>query len=235
MLFVFSLSSPEFVPFFCSLFLLLFLWGAEANTTVFLYINSCTLNTIQLLTKLNLCGLVFSFPVDLQLLTKRLSGCFFLQTFAFFCFLCSFPSFLALCVVLFHISSHADALTGMADFFFSILVVMMLSATVHLHDEAFMIIYVFLCVTQWSLNDLSDILFHYIVFILFAAGQCGLILMSCLRGKWIWVYFRALTISRLIANHFDNWFILFLHLLFRSSSLWLINELIVKIIGRSIS
>lgn len=66
--FVLSFSSPEFVPFFCSLFLSL--WGAEANTTVFLYINSCTLKTIQLLTKMNLCGLVFSFRVDLQSLTK---------------------------------------------------------------------------------------------------------------------------------------------------------------------
>lgn len=46
---LFSLSSPEFVPFFCSLF---FFGGVEANTTVFLYIKkSCTLNTIQLFKK----------------------------------------------------------------------------------------------------------------------------------------------------------------------------------------
>lgn len=86
---LFSLSSPEFVPFFCSLF---FFGGVEANTTVFLYIKkSCTLNTIQLFKKKkpDLCGLVFSFRVGLQSLMKSS------QTFAF-CFFCSFPSILPL-------------------------------------------------------------------------------------------------------------------------------------------
>lgn len=89
-----SLCSPRFVPFFCSP---CFLWGADDNTAVFLYMNSCTLKTIQLLMNLHLCGLVFSFSVVLQSLTNV---CSFLK-----CLFAS-PSFF---YFLFPVSSQANA------------------------------------------------------------------------------------------------------------------------------
>lgn len=91
------------MPFFCSCFLR----GAEADTAVFLYINSCTLKTIQWLLNLHLCGLVFSFQVILQSLTK----------------VCSLPKCLFASVLLcflFPIRA-GPTLTGMVHFFFLLL------------------------------------------------------------------------------------------------------------------
>lgn len=138
---------PEFVPFF--LFSLFYLWGAEANTAVFLYINSCTLKTIQLLTKLNLCGLVFSFRVEPPGANRKLSGHFLLKHECLSLPFLFFSIFSCLGVVLFHIPSHADTLTGMADFFHSCSddtvpvhepsTLHVLNPPVHLFDEALMI------------------------------------------------------------------------------------------------
>lgn len=102
-----SLCSPGFVPFFCSPYC--FLWGAEDNTAVFLYINSCTLKTIQLLMNLHLCGLVFSFSVVLQSLTNV---CSFLK-----CLFAS-PGFFSISCFLFQAGPTP---TGMAHFFFLLL------------------------------------------------------------------------------------------------------------------
>lgn len=84
-LFFFSHSSPEFVPFLCSL---LFFFGGQHNC-IFVH-KRLHFKTIQLLRKHHLSGLVLSSRVDLQLLTRGS------QTQMAFCFFCSFPCFLSL-------------------------------------------------------------------------------------------------------------------------------------------
>lgn len=113
----FCFSVFTLLPRVCAflLFSLCFFGGAEANTTVFLYINSCTLNTIQLLTKLSLWACLL-FPSRLLV-----PACLSFDNFRFApCFL----PFFCLCVLLFHISSFADTLTGTTHFILFILVLM---------------------------------------------------------------------------------------------------------------
>lgn len=75
--FLFSLSSPEFVPFFCSLFFFpLGCWGQ--HNCIFVHkLLHFKHNTV--VNKIHLCGLVFSLRVDLQLLMKLSLA---VQTFA---------------------------------------------------------------------------------------------------------------------------------------------------------
>lgn len=96
----FSHSFPQSV---CLSSVVLFLWGAEAQprpTAVFLYRKSCTLNTIQLLTKLILWAISF-FCTSLVYAMKGLLA-------------------LSLSHYFFHnavsLSSLSDALTGMPYF-----------------------------------------------------------------------------------------------------------------------
>lgn len=99
------LTPPQSLCLSSVLLFVCFLWGAEANTTVFLYINSCTLNTIQLLTKTDPPGFCLffldSFPLK--------------QSFCLLCFFCSFLRPFCLCVALLRTSSLADVLTGTAN------------------------------------------------------------------------------------------------------------------------
>lgn len=106
-LFFFSLSSPEFVPFFfCSL---LFLWGAEANTTVFLYIKLLHFkhNTVV---EWNLKFVGLSFFLNRSPVANKISCRLFCPLFCFY----SASSFLPLrCSFIFW--ATPTLLTGMAN------------------------------------------------------------------------------------------------------------------------